>query len=321
MSGDSLRDAIRPVFIGGCERSGTTLLGSLLGAHPECIETPESQFKSAVWAELEDPDAQIEEAVRRVLAHWRFRVWQLPVDPTSLPRTGFANLIRALVRRYGEHRGRHGSVWIDHSPNNLRTAATLRTLFPGARFVHIVRDGRAVAASVMPLDWGPNSIWQAAPWWSRRLAHGLALETAWPREVTRVRFEDLVQNPAAALELLCDAIGLPFDAAMLRPSQRHVPAYTSAQHELVGRDPDASRATAYRERLDRREIEQFEAETFELLAYLGYPLEYGGRARPGTRSEKLRALLTEGYRRPVNRLRGRARRAAGIRNRAEGRGP
>ena len=34
----------RPVFIGGCGRSGSTMLGAMLGTHPDCLTTPEATF-------------------------------------------------------------------------------------------------------------------------------------------------------------------------------------------------------------------------------------------------------------------------------------
>ncbi|MBD3360653.1 hypothetical protein GF366_02510, partial [Candidatus Peregrinibacteria bacterium] len=40
------------IFIGGCPRSGTTMLGSLLGAHPEALCIPESQFKTDVMRRI-----------------------------------------------------------------------------------------------------------------------------------------------------------------------------------------------------------------------------------------------------------------------------
>jgi Sulfotransferase family len=62
--------------------------------------------------------------------------------------------------------------WVDHTPTNLRFARLLTAWFPEARFIHIVRDpGRA--ASVMPLNWGPNTITEAALFWKRRMALAL----------------------------------------------------------------------------------------------------------------------------------------------------
>ena len=46
--------------------------------------------------------------------------------------------------------------WVDHTPVNLKFFMHLVKHYERAKFIHIVRDGRAVASSVIPLEWGPN---------------------------------------------------------------------------------------------------------------------------------------------------------------------
>jgi len=235
--------SLRPIFIGGCERSGTTLLGSMLGAHSDAIVTPESQFKTDVLHTFVDPDDDPRAVAGTIARHWRYQHWNVQLAPDELDLTGYGALLASLVRAYGARSGRTGSVWVDHSPNNVRYASHLLGLFPGARFVHIVRDARAVIASVVPLDWGPNSAFVGASWWVERLAHGLALETAQPDRVTRVRFEDLVAAPEPTMRALCARLELTFEPAMLQGGGLHPVAYTSKQHRLVGGQPAIGRGS------------------------------------------------------------------------------
>jgi hypothetical protein len=58
---------------------------------------------------------------------------------------------------------------VEMSSHNLRAAQTLCRLFPGARFIHAVRDGRDSASSVTTKSWGPQTIGQAIDWWADRL--------------------------------------------------------------------------------------------------------------------------------------------------------
>jgi hypothetical protein len=288
----------------------------MLGAHSDAIVTPESQFKTDVLHTFVDPDDDPRAVAGTIARHWRFQHWNVQLAPDELDLTGYGALLASLVRAYGARYGRTGSVWVDHSPNNVRYASHLLGLFPGARFVHIVRDARAVIASVVPLDWGPNSAFVGASWWVERLAHGLALETAQPDRVTRIRFEELVAAPEPTMRALCARLELPFEPAMLQGGGLHPVAYTAKQHRLVGSPAVAQRAAGYRSRLTPRQIEIIEAATFDLLTQLGYEPERGTRAVAARRSEKIAAIATDSWRRLSNRLRWRRRLRRSLRSEA-----
>ena len=98
-------------------------------------------------------------------------------------------------------------------------------------FLHIVRDGRAVAASWIPLTWGPNTVVGAARQWMMHMAGGLAAEQSLPSaQVRSVRYETLVSEPDAVMGERCARLDLPFRAAMTEGKGFQVPAYTRNQH-------------------------------------------------------------------------------------------
>jgi hypothetical protein len=171
---------MRVVFVGGCPRSGTTLLGTMLGTHPECLAVPESHFKvdalrfDDVRREPLDPGRAIAELRR----YRDFLGWdQGPDGPPAGLVPSYPELLEWLVCRYGASVGKPAPrTWVDHTPENVRFASTLFELFRDAKLVHIVRDGRAVAASIMPLPWGPNRIEPAALYWIQHVGQGLAAE-------------------------------------------------------------------------------------------------------------------------------------------------
>lgn len=301
---------MRPVFIGGCARSGTTMLGSMLGAHSTCLVLPESQFiLDLLRSPLAEPfDAEAVGA--RLVEHFRFKTWGVDIRPPegaeAVAIASYRELIEWFVARYGALVERpERERWIEHSPWNTQFAPTLFDLFPEARLIHLVRDGRAVAASIMRVEWGPNEIHFAAPWWAHRLAFGLAAESHYgPERARRVRYEDLVLDPEGTLRDLCEFLGLEFEPAMLAADGLRVPDYTSGWHKLVGSKPDPARLEAWRRDLTPRQIEIFESITGELSTYLGYPLDYGLTARPITRREKILPFLRDHlFRRRANRLR------------------
>lgn len=288
---------IRPLFVGGCERSGTTMLGAMLGAHSLCVCVPESNFIEQLLAGgAFDPDAVEPRAVlASIVAHERYRVlWKLPLDPAEVDPaevgSTFADVLAWLVRAYARRLGKPDApVWVDQTPSNFKRGLTMLRMFPDARFVHIVRDGRGVAASVLPLDWGPNDIIRAAEFWLARCAVGLAAESHFgPERVLRIRYEDLLTQPETALRRIASFAGLDYEPAMVQGSGYSPTRYNERQHRLVGQPPDQSRAQSWHQSLTPRQVEIFESVAGEFLEMLGYRPEYGIRARPARYSEVIR---------------------------------
>ena len=280
----------------GCERSGTTFLGSLLGAHSRCVVTPESQFKVVVPPHYKneghfDAVATFAE-IRR---SWHLRKWETPIsfDEAELEAIDdYGTLILKIVTRYAQvrHPEKKMAYWVDHTPNNLEHVTFLRTMFPGARFIHIVRDGRGVAASFERVEWGPDTILESACHWMKKIALGFAAAIRYPDEVTTVRYEEILEDPEGTTRRLCDFLGLDFEVPMLAADGMVVPSYTRHQHELVGAGPERSQAESWRKKLSEREIEIFEYETGTMLEFLGYPRCFPDPRRP-SKAEYIRFYL------------------------------
>lgn len=296
---------MRPFFVGGCGRSGTTLLASLLAGHRRVVAPPEAQFFLEGLAQ----SGNASQFAAQIASSWRYRLWGLPSGlPAQLAAGGSttAELMAGLAQAYAERlQAAEAAYWVDHTPINIGFVPTLLEQFPTAPVIHILRDPRAVVASVLPLDWGPATAREGARWWMSRLAMGLAAEARYPERVVRVRFEDLVAAPDQELERLCARIGIGFEPEMAAPTHSTLPAYTRGQHELVGRAPDPARAEAWRTALSPRQIEVVEGELKGLLTMLGYePLSsQPGSGGGGSARELLAQVLGTARQRLRHRLR------------------
>lgn len=305
---------MRPVFVGGCPRSGTTLLGALLGAHSRAVCVPEVHFKLDLLHDLgwEEP-VPVEQVARRLDRSWRYAVWGMSTSPQVLraETTGgkgegitYRQAMEGIVRAYAtEVEQEHSEVWIDHTPGNVRHTRKLLDQFPDAKFIHLVRDGRAVTASVLPLDWGPNSVFEARSWWPTYLAHGLAAELRYPQRVIRISYEALLGRPHRVLVKLCEFLDLESEPHMGSVTNFRVPRFTRGQHVLVTRPPDPSRIDAWKTALSPRQIELLEASVGDLLESLDYPLVFGGRAAGASAWEALTDQLSGLLSRERNRVR------------------
>lgn len=119
-----------PVFLIGCGRSGTTILGQLLGRHPAIDHRHEPY---AAWAAI-DPRTDFLHAYTstagRALLDWG--------DATARERRRFATILRPAP----------GRRLLEKTPINALRVGYLQALAPGATFVHLVRDGVEVSRSI-----------------------------------------------------------------------------------------------------------------------------------------------------------------------------
>lgn len=288
-----------PVFIIGCQRSGSTMLGAMLGAHHDMVCLPEAQFIGEFAPPHPGVSLDARALLDRIERSWRFRLWGFDLagarpSGEAVPMR-FAEVIEWLVARYAEHVGKPlAGVWIEQQPGHVQRVHHLASHFAEARFLHLIRDGRAVAASLMACDWGPNRILAAAKYWQERIALGLAAETAFgPTRVRRVTYEDLVAQPETQLRRIAEWIGVDYEPAMVHPTGIDMSAFASFDHGLVGRPIEAKRASDWTDRLSPRAIEIFEAQTGDLLPLMGYRLICSEPPQPARGVEKLRLLVED----------------------------
>jgi hypothetical protein len=305
----TMAESFSPVFIVGCQRSGSTMLGAMLGAHPKIVCLPEAQFiGDFLPADPKDP-VDPTELLDAIESHWRFRIWDFDLAGVRPQPDGiapsFAATICWLARRYAAFVGKpEAKLWVEQQPGHIKRVWHLARHFPDARFLHIVRDGRAVALSLMTRDWGPNRILSAAKYWQERVATGLALEIEFgPKRAQRVRYEAVLDRSRDQLEALAAFVGLSFDPAMERPTGLRLPRFTLEDHQLVGSALIGARASSWRQKMKRRDVEIFEDQTGDLLPLLGYDLTCGAHPRPIRNLEKLRLTLEDHALRMVRSLR------------------
>src|SRR5690606_37548970 len=103
--------------------------------------------------------------------------------------------------------------WGDKSPSHIGHIDGIARCFPTARFIHMVRDVRDVAASAQSA-WGKHPLRTAQRWRDAVLpVHAQAVRG--DRWLLEVRFEDMVADPEATLRQVMAFIGLPFLPAQL----------------------------------------------------------------------------------------------------------
>jgi hypothetical protein len=264
-------------FIVGCGRSGSTMLRAMADAHPDLTVPPESHF----IVELEpraggrrrpfDATAFLE----RLAASERFALWGLErgrlLDAfAAAPPRDYPEAVRAVFALQATAQGK--SRYADKTPVYVLHVRRLARLFPEARFVHLVRDGRDVACSFLDLGWA-DTVEQAALHWRRRVLAGRRAGGRLPAErYVEVRYEDLVRDPELELRRFCTAIELPFEESMLDPSARASEIVrTTAQphlHRKVALPPTPG-LRDWRRDLTTEDVTRFELLAGDALAAFG----------------------------------------------------
>ena len=249
---------IQFVFIIGAPRSGTTWLYALIGNHPDVAATPE--VEQTFFSRYLPP---VVEGWETELYHIKRGAWVqgLPYLWTEEEFDSFVQYFLEKVYVKILEKKPDARIIIDKAPEYSHHVKLIKRFVPNAKFIHIVRDGRAVASSVMPLDWGPNTIINAAHFWAEKVCYGLAAESSYKELVMRVKYEDLVSNPVDTLKKLCSWLNLEYETNMVSGTGFKVTDYCAKQHALIGEKPNRSRINAWISNLKDREIEIFESLT------------------------------------------------------------
>ncbi len=183
---------------------------------------PESVFLTDVAparraGHLADP-AHAEKLMREVWSHPRVRLWRLPNEPPAVPGglthdEAYRFIVTAPFAAYAAREGK--SRWGDKTPAYQPHIEEPAEIWPEARFVVLVRDGRDVALSVMRVPFGANNAWAAARSWKHAVRLGREAERRYPGRVLTLRYEDLVGDPETHVALVCAFLALDYDPQML----------------------------------------------------------------------------------------------------------
>jgi omega-hydroxy-beta-dihydromenaquinone-9 sulfotransferase len=260
----------RPVFILGCARSGTSILGEAVAASPRVTYLYEV---SAIWNRVfpDRPDHRLTgadaspEACRRLREELGARL----VDPAR-------------------------DVLVEKNPKHTLRIPLLDAVFPDCRIVHLIRDGRDTVASLMFRNRGPEWGHLKIPGWADilrrypaenhiRCAHQWRDSVRIAREDARslppdryfeVRYEDLVRDPEAAVEDVFRFLGLEMTAEVRsfvpRIQDATADSYHAKRQVRHYVDNHAVRVGRWRENLIQQQVEEVLAVCGDLLRELGY---------------------------------------------------
>lgn len=188
-----------PVFVIGSPRSGTSALGWSLAQHPRFATGPESDFLYYFCRSSIENDVYSRSVEHK--GSW--------LDFHDVSLSEFMRFLGVGIDAL--FRAKTGNTrWVDATPSNTSVAEQLATMFPAAKFVHVIRDGRAVVASMRASGFDSpfaRDFEAACRSWDHYVSLGLKFTDEYPERSYEVRQESLLERPQQTLDPLFGWLG------------------------------------------------------------------------------------------------------------------
>lgn len=276
------------LFVVGCPRSGTTLLQRMLDHHPMLTVANDTHFitRAAKKALSRHANPALTSELVEAVIHYR-RTRRLGLDPQTIAEAAngcltYADFVSQLYELRGQQQQKPLSG--EKTPDYCRQMPALNGLFPTARFIHIIRDGRSTALST--LEWaqedkGPGkwALWSTDPvgtcalWWRWQVGcgqrDGLKLGS---NLYLSIRYEDLVADPTATLTSITDFLDLSYSDEMQKfhvGKTRSAPGLSAKSAWL----PATQGLRDWQHDMSAEDLSVFSLIAGDLLRECGYPCE------------------------------------------------
>ena len=247
---DTTMQIKQPIFLVGAERSGTTLLRLMLDHHPQVAFLYEFEFAvDQMDAQGQYPDLQ---QYYDYLEHHRiFLGAHLEIDHDL----AYPALVNSFLqqKQSRDNKPLIGAT-VHHQFHHLLK------IWPAAKFIHLIRDGRDVARSTVQMGWAGNMYTGVERWIEAELIWQQMAKQLPPERQLSIHYEDLIRDADATLQQVCQFIDVEFDKAMY--------SYADKTTYSV---PDPKIVERWR-KLPQREVQLAECRIADMLQQRDYPL-------------------------------------------------
>ncbi len=215
---------IRPLFLSGVYRAGTTILTQIVNNHPDFAITYDSVKFLRFCLDRYDPiqtnwKRLIQETFLRINKRWNmeFDVESVIQEVGSSREISYATVYIAIMRhlillkdRKAKHWGEKIAVMWSRIPDFL-------SMFPGGRVIHIFRDPRDLTASYKKMTYEPGYIFLDAAF---NCLHAMVNLKKFQKEfgndkIFLLRMEDLLDNPEEETRRICNFLEVEFSKSIL----------------------------------------------------------------------------------------------------------
>ncbi len=280
-----VHQSLAPVHVIGHARSGTSVFVRMLRKYLRIGFGTESQFIIRFYENLSRYGDLADDSSRRRLVEdicqerWfercdhRFGGFETSPDEilADVATPSYAGVLDAVFRQLAKQM--RMERWGDKTPEYIDHLPVLFELFPDARFIHVVRDGRDVALSGFEQPFGEKNVFTAARAWKAAMDKVQAFAGSIPqRQFLEVRYEDFLAEPGDCFEKLIEFLEIdPQDGQLAK-----------AITESVRGELKVGNTEKWRRRLSERQIQRFDRLAADALSHYGYAVSVDS-AQPGNR--------------------------------------
>jgi hypothetical protein len=242
-----------PIFIVGNGRSGTTMLGQILTKANVGVSFEGHFVVKALKKFGLDIKSQLElkNLIKFILGFESSKRFNFILDPKDYDLDKSLTTRRVLTDALEKIANKHPElVWIEKTPHYINDLGLIFEVFPDAKIIWMLRDGRDVANSVFKKSWGANNSFYAAKDWVHSNYNNESLKD--PR-ILLVKYEKLLTNPLKGLEKIFTFLEFQCDSIS----------------ELADRiNPD--KMYQWKNKMTRQQLNTFESVAFDCLKKFEY---------------------------------------------------
>lgn len=307
---------MKRVFVVGSPRSGTTWVQLLLAQHPDIVTVQETHLFARylaglwdAWEREEKLEARDSLGISNLMSTEEF---------LELCRVFSDQVLERIAARHPD-----ATTVVEKTPGHVLQAPLIRKLYPSARFIHVVRDPRAVVASLRRAGrgwgdrWAPTGVLSCTELWHRHVEAGLKASHQNDRWLT-IKYEELLEDCSGSLSHIFSFLKLDATTALCREAcescrierlkEQTPPPQMPWQ---LADEPDgffgSGEVASWREELSASDVRRIEFTVREIMRNLGYERITSGRFRPFTSLlraglGRIKHLLEHHMRRIIRRL-------------------
>jgi hypothetical protein len=205
------------IFVGGSARSGTTLVQNMLDSHPAILGAPE-------FLHLPEIIKVRKNMQRNVAKGWIDQICSQE-DIDNQFRTLILNFLIPFAERH------NAGILSEKTPENILVFPELVDIMPEAKYILVVRDPRAIVASMLQvghrarkkgvrLQEFTRSTNAATKYIRQCYDAGFKASLNAPNSFLTVLYEDVVRNPDSETKKMCDFLGIEWNANMCSPGEK-----------------------------------------------------------------------------------------------------
>jgi len=296
-----------PVFMLGCERSGTTFLyHTLLSAGGFAVYHAESNAFNLLGLLFGNLARRANR--RKLLDHFfRSKLFERTgLEPKEIEGRimeecrNAGDLLRIVMETVARKQG--VSRWADCTPAHLLFLPLIKKTIPDALIVHIIRDGRDVTASlrrigwIRPLPWDRSRpILPPALFWQWQVSKGRRYGQALGADYMEVHYEDLVQNPRETLARIGKFIEHDLDYDRIQQVALGSVHNPNSSFRGDGKETETNTIGRWKRMFTPPQVCDVECSIGNLLVDTGYPLETPPAERRSPLSVRLMNFLYPVY--------------------------